>query len=134
TPWFEFTGLASTGHGNLLPIALSFLEKDNPITKGQVDWTTVNEELYNNAVGMLEPTAKPLVRGKQKVTRKGKEDVDDYIVAWTNLYKGKTKVFGTTLGHTNTTVGDARYLDLVTRGLLWSVDKLDAAHLKPATK
>jgi type 1 glutamine amidotransferase len=43
-------------------------------------------------------------------------------------------VFATTLGHNNETVGDARYLDLVARGLLWAVDKLDDAHLKPAAK
>ena len=54
------------------------------------------------------------------------------VVAWTNRYNGKTRVFGTTLGHNNDTVADPRYLDLVTRGLLWSVDKLDAAHLTPA--
>ena len=50
----------------------------------------------------------------------------------TNLYNEKTQVFGTTLGHNNETVADPRYLDLITRGLLWSVDKLDDAHLKPA--
>jgi hypothetical protein len=38
------------------------------------------------------------------------------------------------LGHNNVTVGDDRYLDLVTRGLLWSVGKLDEAHLKPAAR
>ena len=37
-------------------------------------------------------------------------------------------------GTTTPPVDDSRYLDLVTRGLLWSVDKLDAAHLKPAKK
>ena len=36
----------------------------------------------------------------------------------------KTKVFTTTLGHNNTTVGDAKYLDLVTNGLLWATGKL----------
>ena len=56
------------------------------------------------------------------------------MVAWTNTYNGKSKVFGTTLGHNNTTVADTRYLDLITRGLLWSVGKLDDAHLKPAKK
>ena len=50
------------------------------------------------------------------------------------VYAGKTKVFATTLGHNNDTVADARYLDLGTRGLLWSVSKLDEAHLKPAKK
>ncbi len=132
TAWFDFTGLHTNGHGPQEPIALTFLDKDNPITKGQVDWTTVHEELYNNLTGKVIDSATPLVRGKQVVKNKGKERTEDCIVAWTNMYKGKTKVFGTTLGHNNTTVSDPRYLDMVTRGLLWSVGKLDDAHLKPA--
>jgi type 1 glutamine amidotransferase len=124
TPWFEFTGLLTTGHGPQLPIALTFLDKENPITKGQADWTTINEELYNNITGKLLDTAQPLARGKQTFkNKKGEEKVDDTIVVWTNLYKGKTKVFATTLGHNNETVGDPRYLDLITRGLLWSVGR-----------
>jgi type 1 glutamine amidotransferase len=133
TPWFEFTGLATTGHGAQLPIGISFVDKENPITKGMADWKTVNEELYNNISGKLLPTAKALATGKQtKKSKDGKESVDETIVAWTNLYKDKGKVFATTLGHNNQTVEDPRYLDLVARGLLWSVGKLDEAHLKPA--
>jgi type 1 glutamine amidotransferase len=126
TPWFEFTGLMSTGHGPQEPIAITFTDKDSPITKGLDNWTTIKEELYNNVAEKLLDTAKPLAAGKQVV--KGK-DVD-YVVAWTNTYKGKTKVFATTLGHNNETVADPRYLDFVTRGLLWSVDKLDEKHLR----
>ena len=49
------------------------------------------------------------------------------VVVWTNEYEDKkTRVFSTTLGHNNDTVSDARYLDLVTRGLLWACDKLGA--------
>lgn len=133
TPWFEFTGLQSTGHGPQQPINVTYLE--SPITKGLENWKTVNEELYNNSAGKLLETAQPLARGKQVVKGKdGKENEVEAVVAWTNTYKGKTKVFATTLGHNNDTVGDARYLDLVTRGLLWSVGKLDDAHLKPAKK
>lgn len=135
TPWFEFTGLPSTGHGPQAPIAITFLDKESAITKGLEDWTTVNEELYNNFVGKVLETAHPLARGKQTIKGKGDtETIGEAVVAWTNTYKGKTKVFATTLGHNNATVGDARYLDLVTRGLLWSVGKLDEAHLKPAKK
>jgi type 1 glutamine amidotransferase len=131
TPWFELTGLPSTGHGPQRPIAITFTDKENPITKGLADWTTVNEELYNNSVGKVLDTAHPLARGKQTVKgRDGKERTDDFVVVWTNLYKGKGRVFATTLGHQNVTVADGRYLDLVTRGLLWAVDKLDDAHLK----
>src|SRR5262245_38551497 len=128
TPWFELTGLATTGHGPQLPIAVTFTDKDSPITKGMKDWTTINEELYNNFTGKLLDTAQPLARGKQ-TPRGGKED--DNVVVWTNTYNRKARVFATTLGHNNATVQDPRYLDLVTRGLLWSVDKLDDKHLKP---
>jgi type 1 glutamine amidotransferase len=135
TPWFEFTGLASTGHGPQAPISIKFMDRESPITKGLADWKTVNEELYNNSAGKLLETAQPLARGQQIIERKGGNDtVADYVVAWTNKYNGRTKVFATTLGHNNETVADPKYLDLVTRGLLWSVGKLDEAHLKPAKK
>jgi type 1 glutamine amidotransferase len=135
TPWFEFTGLATTGHGAQLPIEVSYVGQDSPITKGLSDWKTINEELYNNIQGRLLETAMPLARGKQlSKDRAGKEKVDDTIVAWTNTYNQKTRVFATTLGHNNDTVSNSKYLDLITRGLLWSVDKLDEKHLKPAKR
>ena len=45
-------------------------------------------------------------------------------MTWINNYKG-TRVFSTTIGHFNDTVSDPRYLDLVTRGLLWACGKMD---------
>ncbi|MGO9110527.1 MAG: ThuA domain-containing protein [Thermoguttaceae bacterium] len=135
TPWFEFTGLPSTGHGAQAPISVAFLDADNLITKPLQNWTTINEELYNNSAGKLLETAQPLARGKQTSSgRGGKKTEQEFVTVWTNTYNGKARVFGTTLGHNNATVDDSRYLDLVTRGLLWSVGKLDAAHLKPAKK
>lgn len=134
TMWFDFTGCITTGHGPQAPIAITFTDKDSPITKGMKGWITVNEELYNNVVGKLEERALPLARGVQKFKNKqGQEVTAEAIVAWTNTYN-KTRVFATTLGHNNATVADDRYLDLITRGLLWSVNKLDDAHLKPAKK
>jgi type 1 glutamine amidotransferase len=124
TPWFEFTGLQSSAHGAQLPIALNFFDKDNAITKAMANWTTINEELYNNYAGGVLPTAKPLVYGKQ--------GTDETVVVWTNIYKQKARVFGTTLGHNNGTVEDPRYLDLVTRGALWAANKLNNDYLKPA--
>ncbi|HET6249737.1 MAG TPA: discoidin domain-containing protein [Tepidisphaeraceae bacterium] len=124
TPWFEFTGLQTTGHGAQLPIALDFIDKESPITKGMENWTTIKEELYNNIAGHVLATAHPLVTGAQGTNKT--------VVAWTNLYNGKAKVFATTIGHNNETCADPRYLQLVTRGLLWSVGKLDDAHMKPA--
>jgi len=125
TPWFEFTGLQSTGHGPQAPIAISYIARDNPIIKGFENWTTINEELYNNSAGKLLDTAIPLARGHQTTrSKKGDETTSDYIVVWTNDYHG-AKVFATTIGHNNQTVADGRYLDLVARGLLWSCGRLD---------
>ena len=131
TPWFELTGLQTTGHGAQLPIEITYTDKESSITKGLEDWTTIKEELYNNIAGHVLDTAKPVAKGKQISKGKdGKENITETVVVWTNTYNGKTKVFGTTLGHNNETCGDPRYLDLVTKGLLWSVDKLDDAHFK----
>lgn len=123
TPWFELTGLQSTGHGRQAPINISYTAPDHLITQGLVDWTTINEELYNNSEGKLLDTAKVIATGQQ-------EGSQDAVVVWTNSYREKTKVFATTLGHNNDTVRDARYLDLVTRGLLWSCGKLNDTYLK----
>lgn len=128
TPWFDFTGLQSTGHGRQAPIHVGYVAPDHLITQGLVDWTTINEELYNNSEGHLLDTAKAIAVGQQEGSK-------DAAVVWTNSYREKTKVFATTLGHNNGTVGDARYLDLVTRGLLWSCGKLNDSYLKkPAVK
>ena len=129
--WYEMLGLQSTGHGPQQPIAITFTDKSHPITTGLADWTTVNEELYNN-VQVLG--AKTLATGLQKVPekkdKKGKvtpASEANAIVAWTNEFgPKKTRIFSTTIGHNNATVEDARYLDLVARAVLWSAGKLEA--------
>ncbi len=126
--WFEFCGIQSSAHGPQKPIAVTFVDREHPVTKPLSDWNTINEELYNN-IKVFE-TAKPLARGRQEYTdKKGVDKVDEYVVAWANEY-GKTRVFSTTLGHNTDTVADARYLDLVTRGMLWACDKLNDEYLK----
>lgn len=112
--WFEYLGLQSSGHGPQAPIAITYTDKEAPSNQGLSDWTTVNEELYNN-VKVFEGT-RALARGKQGGS--------EAVVVWTSLYQGKTRVFSTTLGHNNQTVADPRYLDLVARGTLWACGKL----------
>lgn len=116
--WYEYVGLQSTFHGPQEPIAVHYLPTDNPLTHGLADWTTGKEELYNNI--RLLPGIMPLARGTQRIEGR---DVEA-IVAWTHVYRG-TRVFSTTLAHNNATVADARYLDLITRGILWATGKLD---------
>ena len=119
--WFDFLGLQSSGHGPQKPITITYAEGGHPVTKGLENWVTINEELYNNI--MVWGTARPLARGVQgDGTRVG---TTDSVVAWTHEYgPKKARVFSTTIGHNNATVEDPRYLDLVTRGLLWSCGKL----------
>ena len=90
TPWFEFTGLQSTGHGKQLPIAIEYVQGASPILNGLSNWTTINEELYNNSSGKLLDTATALARGKQTSKNKqGEEKVDDFAIIWTNTYRPK---------------------------------------------
>ena len=128
--WFNFLGLQSSAHNWQRPIAIHYNDAEHPITKGLSDWPTVNEELYNN---VKMHGGKPVASGVQD--QKSKEGVEapvNYTVAWTNEFgPRKTRSFSTTIGHNNATVADDRYLDLVTRGLLWSCDKLNAEYLKP---
>ncbi len=123
--WFKRLGLQSNSHGPQEPIAITFVDKEHPITNTLSDWTTIKEELYNN-VNLFD--AYPLAMGRQMV--KGK--AVDAIVAWTNEKDG-ARSFSTTIGHNTETVADARYLDLITRGLLWACDKLTPDYLTPFT-
>jgi type 1 glutamine amidotransferase len=131
--WYEMIGLQSTGHGPKEPIDISFTAQDHPITKGLENWTTINEELYNN-IQILG--GKPLASGKQMVKPKAKKgEVADpaakatevnAVVAWTNEYgPNKTRIFSSTIGHNTETVTDERYLKLITRAVLWSTNHLN---------
>ncbi|MFV1995847.1 MAG: ThuA domain-containing protein, partial [Verrucomicrobiales bacterium] len=81
-----------------------------------VTWDIVHEgELYN--VLKLWPQATALAQGTSETT------TDPQICIWINEY-GKSRVFGTTIGHHNSTMSDPVYLDLVTRGLLWATGRL----------
>jgi hypothetical protein len=130
--WYEYIGLQSTGHGPHEPIAIRFVNRDHPITRTLGDWTTVNEELYNN-VQILD--GKVLATGKQVVKQSKRQpngtmaeeaQTVEAAVVWTHEFgPKKTRVFSTSLGHHTATVADARYLDLVTRGILWAAGKDD---------
>jgi hypothetical protein len=122
--WFEYLGLQSSAHGPQKPISITYTNKENPIVRGLPDWTTVNEELYNN-IRVLDG-ATPLARGEQSYPdRNGTMKTNDFVVVWANQYgPKKTHVFSTTIGHNTATVSDGRYLDLVARGILWATGHL----------
>ena len=131
--WFDYLGIQSSGHGPKEPIIIEFTNTKHPITKDLEDWATMEEELYNNV--QVFPSAKGLAKGMQHQPerKRGKNIIPaqdaEAVVAWTNEYHG-SRVFSTTIGHYDKTVSDDRYLDLVTRGLLWSCKKLNTRYLK----
>ncbi|MCC9643509.1 ThuA domain-containing protein [Rhodopirellula sp. JC740] len=129
--WFEMLGLQSSGHGPKFPIDIQH-QNEHPITKGMKDWTTINEELYNNV--RIFDGASALISGVQetppnkrqlKQAPNAQPNTATAVVAWTNEYgPNKTRIFSTSLGHQNETVADARYMDLVSRGVLWAAGRL----------
>jgi len=123
--WFEFLGVTSHGHGANYPFDVINLKPDDPIMKDFGEkWSTPKGELY--IIKKLWPTATPLAHAMSRDTK------NNEVVIWTNLYGGKTRVFGTTIGHHNEEMNDPVFQNYVTRGLLWACDKLNDDYLKPA--
>lgn len=117
--WRKTLGISSMRHQPRRPFAVANVKAEHPIMKAfPAKWQNEADELYECVKEW--PDCVPL----GKALTPGKED-DTHTVIWVNT-AGKARVFGTTLGHGNETVSQEVYLDLVTRGLLWACDKLDA--------
>jgi len=115
--WRQAVGQTSMNHEGARDLKIEVVAPDHPVMRGFPDgWLDPTDELYKNV--KLWPNLVPLAQAY------GVETKQDHVVIWTNTY-GKGRVFGTTLGHSNTTMQDPVYLDLVTRGLLWACDRLD---------
>jgi len=115
--WFKFAGITSPGHGAHYAFEVKNLKPEHPIMKGFGEkWKTPKEELYY--CDKVWPTATPLAEAYSTDRNANQTCI------WTNQY-GDTRVFGTTLGHYSETVVSPQYLDLITRGLLWTCKKLD---------
>ncbi len=116
--WRELMGVTSMRHDKQREFHLERIASDNPIVKAlPPEWGPGSDELYN--IDKMWPNATPLVQAWSI------EGAKHFPVVWTNNF-GKARVFATTMGHTNRTMSDPVYLDLVTRGLLWAVGKLNA--------
>ena len=115
--WRRVLGVTSVRHQQKDAVSVVNLKPEHPVMKGfPGPWMTPNGELYE--IVKLWPTTTPL--GQAFGTRTMK----DHVCVWANEH-GKGRTFGTTIGHHNETMETKVYLDLVTRGLLWSCDKLD---------
>ncbi|MEJ6573174.1 MAG: ThuA domain-containing protein [Akkermansiaceae bacterium] len=115
--WRQFLGVTSRHHEHQSRYPVKVVKKDHPTLKGfPLDWVTPKDELY--IVKHVAKTTTPLV------TAKSEKNGAVQPVIWINDFHG-TRVFGTTFGHTDATFSDPVFLDLLTRGILWSAGKLD---------
>jgi uncharacterized protein len=115
--WRELIGVTSRRHEKHRAVAVKNVNAEHPVMTGfPKEWPSPNGELY--IIEKVWPNCTPLAQAYGKDTKK------DHTIVWLNKF-GKAKVFGTSLGHHNATMNNNVWLGLVSRGLLWTVDKLD---------
>jgi uncharacterized protein len=115
--WRHVIGQKSMSHEKKRDLHVINLKPEHPVMIGfPKEWLDKQDELYKNE--LLYDGFVPLAKAYGEDTKK------DHNLIWVNT-NGKGKVFGTTMGHENSTMSDPVYLDLVTRGLLWACGKLD---------
>lgn len=124
--WFRFVGLQSPGHGPHYSYTAENLQPEHPIMQdfGPM-FVAPKGELYHS-VKVFE-TATPLAQANRQA------DGMPQVCVWTNDYHG-TRVFGTTIGHYSETMAEPKYLDMLTRGLLWAVDQNPDTSFTPSTQ
>ena len=114
--WGELMGAFSMRHDRQRPLTIEVVEPDHPIMRGfPRKWQTIDEELYE--IERVWPGMTPLAEAHSVESQKR------HPVIWTNTH-GKARVFVTTLGHNNEMIANPVYIDLVTRGLLWTLRQL----------
>jgi len=114
--WRRFLGVTSRKHEHQARYPVKTEKADHPIMKGvPVDWVTPKDELY--VIEKMWPHATVLATSKSEKNQKA------HPVFWVNEFEG-ARVFGTTYGHTNDTFSDPVFLNLLTRGILWSAGRL----------
>ena len=115
--WREFLGVTTRKHDHQSHYPTTIVDNDHPIIGDfPTNWVSPMDELY--IIEKLWPNAKALATGKSEETGKS------HPVFWTNQY-GAGRVFGTTFGHTNETIANPDFQDIVARGILWATGKLD---------
>ncbi len=115
--WRELIGVTSTSHEKHRAVLVKNINAEHPVMRGfPAEWKTPNGELYK--IEKIWPNCTPLAEAFGEDTQK------DHTVIWVNTF-GKAKVFGTSLGHHNETMNTDEWLDVVGRGLLWTVDGLN---------
>ncbi len=120
--WWDFTGAVSyaherQNHPNTSPYTIEVLEPQHQIMQNYPrSWRTPAGELY--LIVDMHDDATPLSHAYSVET-------DSYTeTAWTHEYQG-VRVFTSSLGHHNESMGSDVNLNLVASGVLWAAGKLE---------
>ena len=120
--WWDFVGAVSyvhekENHPNTSPYTIEVLEPQHQIMKNYPrSWRTPAGELY--LIVDLHDDANPLSHAYSVETNSYSE------TAWTHKYQG-IRVFTSSLGHHNVSMGSDVNLNLVASGVLWAAGKLE---------
>ncbi|NQZ58763.1 MAG: ThuA domain-containing protein, partial [Lentisphaeraceae bacterium] len=114
--WRSLIGAYSKRHEHKAQYLVENVAKDHPIMQGFGDeWVVENDELY--IITKTYEGFTPLGRAYGTRTKKF------HPCIW--AYETKTnKAFGISMGHTNSTFKDDKFIDTVSRGILWTCDKI----------
>ncbi|MEO7299173.1 MAG: ThuA domain-containing protein [Verrucomicrobiota bacterium] len=116
--WRKLLGVSSYRHQKKGAFDVINVKSEHPIMKSwPAKFHDPEDELYE--IKKVWPNCIPLAKSLTPTDEK-----DEHPCIWINTF-GKSRVFATTLGHLNDTMKLDIYLDLVTRGLLWSCNKLE---------
>lgn len=114
--WREVIGQKSMSHETRRDLVVKIIDEKSPLVSGLPNpWNVPQDELYK--IEKVWPNVTPLAKSY------GVETKQEHTVIWTNTI-GKNRIFVTTLGHLDETMKTDAFLDLVTRGVLWSLGKL----------
>jgi type 1 glutamine amidotransferase len=114
--WRDVLGQKSMRHEARQDMLVKVLDANHPVMRGfPAEWNDPQDENY-----MIEKVW-PGVRALAKA--QGLKTNSENTVVWLNT-DGKIRAFVTTLGHFDATMKTDVYLDLVARGVLWAVGKL----------
>ena len=114
--WRKMMGLTSKGHEKKGDLVCENTNPEHPVMKGFPQAHTFPaEEVY--IITKVHENAKELGRAYGAKTKK------QHPVIWTSEFNG-CKVFGTSIGHSTQTYKNKIFTDLVSRGVLWTVNGL----------
>ena len=113
--WRQMLGVTSKRHEHKSHYLVRNAKPNHPAMKDfPKEWTTPSDELY--IIEKVWPNTEVLATSVSEKTG------DLHPVIWTNTY-GKSRVFGTTYGHSNETFEDKVFLDVVINGVVWAAGK-----------